>query len=87
MFTDNESIVAFGNTLASLIELTKCEPLTGIVYLQECNKKQKQKQNLYTSYTLLNVLNCISKNQLQWTKMSMLEQQVELDREFNNNLY
>ena len=84
MFSEEKSIEAFGNTLASLIEITNCEALTGIIYLQECNKKQKQK--LYTSYTLENVLNCISKNQIQWKKMSLLEQQLELDREFLNNL-
>ncbi len=84
MCSEEKSIEAFGNTLASLIEITNCEALIGIIYLQECNKKQKQK--LYTSYTLENVLNCISKNQLQWKKMSLLEQQLELDREFLNNL-
>ena len=84
MCSEEKSIEAFGNTLASLIEITNCEALIGIIYLQECNKKQKQK--LYTSYTLENVLNCISKNQLQWKKMSLLEQQLELDREFINNL-
>jgi len=84
MCSEEKSIEAFGNTLASLIEITNCEALIGIIYLQECNKKQKQK--LYTSYTLENVLNCISKNQIQWKKMSLLEQQLELDREFLNNL-
>ena len=84
MCSEEKSIEAFGNTLASLIEITNCEALIGIIYLQECNKKQKQK--LYTSYTLENVLKCISKNQLQWKKMNLLEQQLELDREFLNNL-
>ena len=85
MCSEEKSIEAFGNTLASLIEITKCEALTGIIYLQECNKEKKQK--LYISYTLENVLNCISKNQLQWKKRSVLEQQLELDREFINNMY
>ena len=85
MYSEDKSIEAFGNTLVSLIEITKCEALTGIIYLQECNKKQKQK--LYTSYTLENVLNCISKNQLQWKKMSLSEQQLVLDKEVINNLY
>jgi hypothetical protein len=84
MFSEEKSIEAFGETLPSLIDITNCEALIGIIYLQECNKKQKQK--LYTSYTLENVLNCISKNQIQWKKMSLLEQQLELDREFLNNL-
>ena len=84
MYSEDKSIEAFGNTLVSLIEITKCEALTGIIYLQECNNKQKQ--NLYTSYILKNILSCISKNQLQWKKMSLLEQQLELDREFINNL-
>ena len=84
MWSEEKSIEVFGNTLASLIEITKCETLTGIIYLQECNNKKKQ--NLYTSYTLENVLNCISKNQLQWKKRSVLEQQLELDREFINNM-
>ena len=84
MYSEDKSIEAFGNTLVSLIEITKCEALTGIIYLQECNNKQKQ--NLYTSYTLKNVLSCISKNQLQWKKMSLLEQQLELDKEFLNNM-
>ena len=85
MYSEDKSIEAFGNTLASLIEITKCEALTGIIYLQECNKEKKQK--LYTSYTLQNVLNCISKNQLQWKKMSLSEQQLVLDKEVINNLY
>jgi len=85
MYSEDKSIEAFGNTLVSLIEITKCEALTGIIYLQECNKEKKQK--LYISYTLQNVLNCISKNQLQWKKMSLSEQQLVLDKEVINNLY
>ena len=85
MCSEEKSIEAFGNTLASLIEITKCEALTGIIYLQECNKEKKQK--LYISYTLQNVLNCISKNQLQWKKMSLSEQQLVLDKEVINNIY
>jgi len=85
MYSEDKSIEAFGNTLASLIEITKCEALTGIIYLQECNKEKKQK--LYISYTLQNVLNCISKNQLQWKKMSLSEQQLVLDKEVINNIY
>ena len=85
MCSEVKSIEVFGNTLASLIEITKCEALTGIIYLQECNKEKKQK--LYISYTLQNVLNCISKNQLQWKKMSLSEQQLVLDKEVINNLY
>jgi hypothetical protein len=85
MYSEDKSIEAFGNTLASLIEITKCEALTGIIYLQECNKEKKQK--LYISYTLQNVLNCISKNQLQWKKMSLPEQQLVLDKEVINNIY
>ena len=85
MCSEEKSIEVFGNTLASLIEITKCEALTGIIYLQECNKKQKQK--LYTSYTLENVLNCISKNQLQWKKLCVLKQQLELDKELLNKTY
>ena len=41
MYSEDKSIEAFGNTLASLIEITKCEALTGIIYLQECNKEKK----------------------------------------------
>jgi len=69
MCSKEKSIEVFGNTLASLIEITKCEALTGIIYLQECNNKQKQ--NLYTSYILKNILSCISKNQLQWKQMNL----------------
>ena len=79
MCSEEKSIEVFGNTLASLIEITKCEALTGIIYLQECNKEKKQK--LYISYTLENILSCISKNQLQWKKMSLSEQKIELDKE------
>jgi len=85
MFTYENSIKEFEETLASLIEITKCEALTGIIYLQECNKENKQ--NLYTSYTLENVLNCISKNQLQWKKLCVLKQQLELDKELLNKTY
>ena len=85
MCSEEKSIEVFGNTLASLIEITKCEALTGIIYLQECNNKKKQ--NLYTSYTLENVLNCISKNQLQWKKLCVLKQQLELDKELLNKTY
>ena len=85
MCSEEKSIEVFGNTLASLIEITKCEALTGIIYLQECNKENKQ--NLYTSYTLENVLNCISKNQLQWKKLCVLKQQLELDKELLNKTY
>jgi len=85
MFTYENSIEAFGNTLASLIEITKCEALTGIIYLQECNKEKKQK--LYISYTLENVLSCISKNQLQWKKLSLSEQQLELNKYLLNKTY
>jgi predicted transport protein len=85
MFTYENSIKEFGNTLASLIEITKCEALTGIIYLQECNKEKKQK--LYISYTLENVLSCISKNQLQWKKLSVSVQQLELNKYLLNNLY
>ena len=79
MCSEEKSIEAFGNTLASLIEITNCEALTGIIYLQECNKENKQ--NLYICYTLENILSCISKNQLQWKKMSLSEQKIELDKE------
>jgi hypothetical protein len=82
MFTYENSIKEFGETLASLIEVTKCEPHTGIVYLQECQKQDKQ--DLYTSYTLEICLNCISKNIDKWKKFSMLEQQLELDKQLLN---
>jgi len=85
MFTYENSIKEFGETLDALIKFTECDTHTGIVYLQECNKENKQ--NLYTSYTLENVLNCISKNQLQWKKLCVLKQQLELDKELLNKTY
>ena len=85
MCSKEKSIEVFGNTLASLIEITKCEALTGIIYLQECNKEKKQK--LYISYTLENVLSCISKNKLQWKQMNLQKQQLELEKECINKIY
>ena len=41
---------------------------------------KENKQNLYICYTLENVLSCISKNQLQWKKMSVPEQKLVLDK-------
>jgi len=79
MFTYENSIKEFGETLEALIKITECDTHTGIIYLQECNKENKQ--NLYICYTLENILSCISKNQLQWKKMSLSEQKIELDKE------
>ena len=82
MDNDTQSIEEFGETLASLIEITECDTHTCIVYLQGCQKKEQQ--YLYTSYTLENVLNCISKNINKWKTISLLEQQIELDKELFN---
>ena len=80
MFTYQSNNEEFSKTLNSLIEITKCKEETeaGTVYLQECQTTEKQK--LYTHYLLENCLKCIEKNISNWEKMSIVEQETELNK-------
>ena len=79
MFTyENTSIEAFAETLTSLIKTTNCEAIIGILYLQECQKKEKHE--LYRHYDLEKCLTCILQNRSQWQNMNCSEQECELNK-------
>lgn len=68
----------FDKTLNSLIKITKCKEETGTLYLQECQITEKK--NLYSHYLLENCLKCIENNITQWKKMSLVEQETDLNK-------
>ena len=78
MFTYQTNNEEFSKTLNSLIKITKCKEETGTLYLQECQTIEKQK--LYTYYLLENCLKCIENNISNWEKMSIEEQETELNK-------
>lgn len=78
MFSYQTSIEAFGKILKSLIDTTKCEAIIGILYLQECQKKEKHE--LYRHYDLEKCLTCILQNRSQWQNMNCSEQETKLNK-------
>jgi hypothetical protein len=78
MFSYQTSIEEFGETLTSLIKITECKEEIGILYLQECQKKEKHE--LYRHYDLVKCLTCISKNISRWKNINLSEQELELNK-------
>ena len=78
MFSYQNSIEEFGETLTSLIKITECTEEIGILYLQECQTTEKK--NLYSHYLLENCLKCIENNITQWKNINLSEQELELNK-------